>query len=265
MQIKSFIIVICTLLALFNEQSAFAQQHKPKWTEGFFEEGKNTYIQCIDASGYDHNDARNKAVSKIYENRNLAASTNVSVVIKNNDVQVAGNKDLVVKARIIDEYHEILNPGNHRVYLLVQTAKNPSYDYDKVQFTDKYRFTPRVFIPGMAQINKGSLGKGIFFIAGEAIFVGGIVVAEGLRSSNINKIGSSHDEELISLYTDKANLWSSVKNISIVSAMVIYIWNIIDGVVAKGDKHLVLGDASINMSPYIDVQTAGLAVNINFK
>ena len=97
MKYRSFITIISTLLVLFVGQSAFAQQQKPKWTEGFFEEGTNTYLQCIDASGYDHNDARTKAVNKIYENRNLAASTDVSVTITDNNVQVAGKKDLMVK------------------------------------------------------------------------------------------------------------------------------------------------------------------------
>lgn len=264
MKYRSFITIISTLLVLFVGQSAFAQQQKPKWTEGFFVEGTNTYLQCIDASGYDHNDARTKAVNKIYENRNLAASTDVSVTITDNNVQVAGKKDLMVKARIIDEYHEVLNPGNHKVYLLVQTAKNPTFDFDQVQLTDKYKFTPRVFVPGMAQIHKGSLGKGIFFIASEAVFVGGIVVAESIRSNNINLINSTHDSQLIKSYTDKANTWASIRDISIAGAVVVYLWNVIDGIVAKGDQHIILSDAFINISPYTDIQSTGFALSIKF-
>lgn len=259
---KALSLLIGALLGMFVGQSAFAQ--KPKWAEGYFEEGTNTYLQCFDASGYDQADARTKAVNKIYESRGVATGTDVSLSINNNELQVDGKKDLIVKARIIEEYHEIVSPGNHRVYLLVQTAKNPTYDYDPVQLTEKYGFSPKVFVPGLAQINKGSSGKGICFIAGEFVFVGGTFFADSMRKSYIKRIQSTHNSSLISTYTNKANTWTTIRNVSIVGAAVVYIWNVIDGIAAKGDKHVILGDSRINMSPYIDSQSSGIALNIIF-
>ena len=259
---KALTLLIGALLSIFVGQSTFAQ--KPKWTEGFFEEGTNTYLQCFDASGYDHDDARTKTVNKIYEYRNIAASADVSVTISNNDVIINGKKDLIVKARIIEEYHEIVSPGNHKVYLLVQTAKKPNLDYDPVQLTDKYTFSPRVFVPGWAQIYKGSSGKGICFIAGETVFVGGAFFADSMRKSYVKRIQTTHDAYLIHAYTKYANTWTTVRNLSIVGVAVVYIWNVIDGIAAKGDRHIILGDARVNLSPYTDFQSTGLAINIRF-
>ncbi|MCR5646457.1 MAG: hypothetical protein K6F96_08785 [Bacteroidales bacterium] len=260
---KVFVLIIGALLSFFVGQSAFAQNSKkPKWAEGYFEEGPHTYLQCFEASGYDRDDARAKAVKKIYESRNIAAGTDVSLSIKDNEVQVGGKKDLIVKARIIDEYHEVVSPGNHKVYLLVQTAKNPTYDYDPV--SEKYSFSPRVFVPGWAQINKGSTGKGICFIASEVVFVGGAFFANSMRKNYLNKINSTHNATLVNSYINKANTWTTIRNVSIVGACAVYLWNVIDGIAAKGEKHLLLGDSRVNISPYSDFQSMGLALNINF-
>lgn len=259
---KLITIMIGALLSILVGQSAFAQ--KPKWAEGYFEEGTNTYLQCFEGSGYDHDAARTKAVNKIYESRGIATGADVAVSVSNNDVMVNGKKDLIVKARIIEEYHEIASPGNHKVYLLVQTAKNPTFDYDPVQVTDKYKFSPRVFVPGWAQIYKGSTGKGIGFIAGEIVLVGGAIFADNMRKINVNKIQSTHNASLVNAYTKNANTWTTVRNMSIVGAGVIYIWNVIDGIASKGEKHVLLGDSRVKVSPYSDLQSTGLAININF-
>ncbi len=259
---KALVILIGALLSIFAGQSAFAQ--KPRWTEGFFEEGANTYLQCFEASGYDQDNARTKAVNKIFESRNIAAGTDVIVTIKDNEIQVGGKKDLTIKARIIAEYHEIVSPGNHKVYLLVQTVKNPTFNYDPVRLTDKYGFSPRVFVPGWAQLHKGSTGKGICFIASEIVFAGGAFYANSMRNSCINKINSTHNASVVTAYTNKANTWTTVRNLSIIGAGVMYVWNVIDGIAAKGEKHIILGDSRINVSPYSDFQSSGLAFSFNF-
>ena len=71
-----------------------------------------------------------------------------------NDVKVDGNHNLIAKARVIDEYVERIEPGRYRVYLLVQTAKNPTLGYEHVKVTERYPFSPRVFVPGMAQLQR---------------------------------------------------------------------------------------------------------------
>ena len=63
---------------------------------------------------------------------------------------------------------------------------------------------------------------------------------------------------------DKANSYLIMRNISIAGAAAVYIWNVVDGIVAKGKKHVVVGNAALTMAPYTDMNSAGLAINITF-
>lgn len=258
------IAFISTLLFLMEVQCAFAQQQKPEWTNGFFEESSISYLEVVSGMGYEVADARKKAVNQIIERRSLATGSDNKVIINGNDVRVERSHDLIVKSRIIDEYHERIGTGQYKVYLLVQTVKNPTYSFDNVRITDHYPLSPRVFVPGMAQIYKGSTAKGVSFIVGELVFAGGIILGESFRISNVNLINSTHNESLRYTYTQKANNWALVRNVSIAGAVAVYVWNVIDGIVAKGDKTVLLGSAKINASPYIDSDNFGLALNINF-
>ena len=54
------------------------------------------------------------------------------------------------------------------------------------------------------------------------------------------------------------------KNVSIAGAVAVYIWNVIDGIVAKPKNQINIGQANLNFMPYADTESMGLAVNINF-
>lgn len=130
--------------------------------------------------------------------------------------------------------------------------------------TNKYPFSARVFIPGMAQLHKGSTGKGVAFIAAEAIAVGGIVIFEGLRSSYKTKINTTHDVQDRQNYIDKTNNMHNLRNGFIAGALAVYAWNVIDGIVAKGKKHVELGRVELRFAPFATPEAGGLAMNIQF-
>lgn len=124
---------------------------------------------------------------------------------------------------------------------------------------------PRAFVPGMAQFYKGSTGKGAAFIIGEVAFVGGIVGAECVRQAAINRINATHDATLRTTYTRRANNAALVRNVSIAGAVAVYAWNVIDGIVARGKRHVFVGDNwQMDFAPYADGQSGGLAVHIAF-
>ena len=261
---KSLFFTICTLLFLLIGQSTFAQQQKPQWTDGYFKESSVSYLEVVTATGYDRSNAREKAVKQILERRNLATGTETDIKITGDNISVSGNNSLIVKARVISEYYERLEEaGLYKVYVLVQTAKNPAYSFDDVTLTDKYPFSANVFIPGMAQIKKGQTTKGACFIAGEIIFIGGAVFSQCMVSSNVNKIGSTHNSSLKYQYTQNANTWSTVRNVSIAGAVAVYLWNVIDGIAAKGNQHVLYGH-NVSVSPYADFNSTGIALNFKF-
>lgn len=238
----------CTLLFLLIGQSAFAQQQKPKWTEGFFEETSVSYLEVVSATGYEPSNARENALKQVIERRSMAAGAETKISISGDNISITGDNNLIVKARIISEYHERLQAGFYKVYILVQTAKNPSFSFDSVKLTDRYPFSASVFIPGMAQIKKGQMGKGVCFIASEVVFVGAALVSHSMMISNNN---------------NNANTWNTIRNISLAGAITVYLWNFIDGVAAKGEQHILYGQ-NVSISPYADFNSTGIALNFKF-
>ena len=163
---------------------------------------------------------------------------------------------MTVKARVLDEYREYCGT-NYVVHLLVQIARNPDNQLGNVQITTAYPFTPRVFVPGMAQIHKGSTGKGVGFIVGEILLVGGIVTCEELRASYAVKINTTHNAAEKKQYIDDASNMETARNIFIAGAATLYVWNIIDGCTAKGKKH-------IRVMPYASQKYQGVTLSWNF-
>jgi hypothetical protein len=153
------------------------------------------------------------------------------------------------------------------VYVLIAVQKNVQYapDFDKQVFDGKYHFSPFVFIPGMAQLNKGSKGKGIMFIVGEIALVGGIVGFEGLRSSYESKINTTHDAASKRNYINKADDMLNLRNGFIAGAAAVYVWNVIDGIAAKGIPHVRLADADLEIMPYTSPFAGnGFVLSLNF-
>lgn len=256
--------MLCILLPLFATGQYASSKERPSWLDGGLTDLQNSYIDVVSATGYSEDNARDKAVRMVLKRRSLTTGQRVNVSVNNGNIVIDGNDALTVKARIIDEYSEWINPGEYRISLLVQTAKNPEYAYENISVTDRYPFSARVFVPGMAQIYKGSTTKGALFIAGEVAAIGGIVAFECLRKSYNSKIDSTHDAAARKDYIGKADNMQNIRNGFIVGAAAIYLWNIIDGAVAKGRQHVVVGRTQMNVAPYASSQSAGIMMGITF-
>ena len=260
---KILIIVIMSALSHTIVMGQGTHNVKPDWVKGYFRELPNSYIEVVSAFGYDLGSARDKAANEAIKRRNLATGTEATVSINGDNLRVESSHNLIAKSRILDEYIQHTATG-YMVYLLVQTAKNPSYDFEPVTLSEKYPFSARVLVPGMAQIHKGSIGKGIAFISGEVAMLGGVVVFECMRSSYNTKINTTHNADARLQYIHKAKLMSGLRNGFIAGAAAVYVWNIIDGIVAKGNKHIMIGDASVRISPYVVPEHSGVMLTLNF-
>lgn len=260
--------VIFVLLFVLLPCCTMAQQatHKerPQWVDGYYMDKPNSYIEVVSATGYSEDNAREKAMQRIVDNRSHATGRRVKITENNGEISISSNDELTVKCRIIDEYRERTTSGEYRITMLVQTAKNPTFEYEPVRVTDRYPVSARIFVPGMAQIHKGSTKKGIAFIAGEAVAIGGVVAFECLRSSYDSKIGRTHNAAERKDYMNKADNMANLRNGFIAGAAIIYIWNVIDGAVAKGKQHIEVGDVKMNLQPYASLESAGIALRLNF-
>lgn len=258
------IILCCLLIPCLSIMGQQTSKERPSWADGFREEYKNSYLKSFSAVGSTMEDARRQALQEVADERSRATGRRYSIQESNGVVTMSSSDELTVAAQVVDEWHEVLANGACRVDLLVQTKKNPMYTYEPVSVTDKYPFSGRVFIPGMAQLYKGSTTKGIAFIAAEVAAVGGIVAFEGLRSSYESKINTTKDAKKRQSYIDDSNNMQNLRNAFIAGAVAIYAWNVVDGIVAKGKKHVEVGSVAMHFAPFATPDAAGLALNIQF-
>lgn len=119
------------------------------------------------------------------------------------------------------------------------------------------------FVPGMAQIKKGSVGKGVGFICGEVVFVGGTIVSECLYRQYKNQINKTSGKTQ-QAYVQAAHICQITRNVCIAGIAATYIWNVIDGIVAKDYNKPSFGSTTFQFSPYVSLEDAGMAVNITF-
>lgn len=261
---RKIFVFFCLLLPCLSAMGQQTYKERPSWADGFREEYKNSYLKSFSAVGSTMEDARRQALQEVADERSRATGRQYSIRESNGVVTMSSSDELTVAAQVVDEWHEVLANGACRVDLLVQTKKNPMYTYEPVSVTDKYPFSGRVFVPGMAQLYKGSTTKGIAFIAAEVAAVGGIVAFEGLRSSYDSKINTTKDAKKRQSYIDDSNNMQNLRNAFIAGAAAIYAWNIVDGIVAKGKKHVEVGSVAMRFAPFATPDAAGLAMNIRF-
>ncbi|MBR1516309.1 MAG: hypothetical protein IJ621_06150 [Paludibacteraceae bacterium] len=259
---KVFFVVTILPILLMGGQDVFARSERPLWVDGYHYDANNSYLEVVTATGWEVANARDKAYDEILRRRGVATGTNAKVTTSSGNISVESNHNLIVKARVLDEYVEELRPGFYKVYLLVQTAKNPMYNYEQVTITDKYPFSARCFVPGMAQIHKGSIAKGGVIIGAEAIGVAGIVTSFSMKASNEWLI--KDDPKHAQTYADRAYMWQNIGYGCIAFTAAVYIYNIIDGAVARGQKRIFVNN-TVAIAPTVTFDgNAGIAIRYNF-
>lgn len=132
----------------------------PEWIDGYREDLPNSYLEVVFGDGRTMEEAQNIAAKNIVKSRNLGAGQRAEVTVNNSLISVKGSRELLVKAHIIDTYTEYRG-AICRVYLLVQILKHPSFTFEPVRVTNRYPFSARVFVPGMAQIYKGQTERAL--------------------------------------------------------------------------------------------------------
>ncbi len=237
---------------------------KPFWADGYSRELNNSYLEVVSAFGYDLDGAKEKAMKEVIKRRSLTTGAEAKVSINNGNLSVVSDHNLIVKARVIDEYvHHTTN--GYTVYQLVQTAKNPSYQYESVSISNEYSAGLRAFVPGMAQIYKGSKVKGYGIITAEAAAIAGIILCESERSNYSSKMKSQ--PKFTKEYKTKSDNWETGRNICIGVAAGIYLYNIIDAFVAKGSPRIVVKNADgrgLSVRPTASPYGTGVSLAYSF-
>lgn len=151
---------------------------------------------------------------------------------------------VVITSCKYDEYWEYLVYPNgervYRCYTLYGVADGADGMFDRLSFSRKYGmrgFARSLIVPGWGQLYKGNTTKGACILGGEVTLIAGILVAENLRSSYVKKM---HEQpKHLETYNTKADNWENVRNVCIGGAAALYVYNLVDALVANGRKRTV--------------------------
>lgn len=182
-----------------------------------------------------------KAIAEINLNQQNGESSESESYHFTYDIQ---GERVTVTSQKYDEYWEYISyPDGRRIYrcyTLYGVADKAASSFDRLSFSRKYGvrgFARSLIVPGWGQLYKGNTTKGAFILGGEVVLIGGIIAAENLRSSYVKKM---HEQpKHLKTYNTKADNWENVRNACIGGAAALYVYNLIDALVANGRKRSV--------------------------
>ena len=262
------------LLLLIAAQMTLVAQEMPQWVLQKPRPANDSYLYVVERGvGDTEMEARNRAMGLVYRStiERLALAIDLSSIneaIANGSNYGESSDAMNVPVNKVCEY--IQREGNqYAVYVLCQVARYGNMAYNFTPFTQcnqlaKSQYIGHSFVPGLAQIKKGSVGKGTAFIVSEVVLVGGVVAAECLQRYYAQQISMTHNSTLKQRYAQNANICQISRNVGIGCVAAVYIWNVIDGMVAKGKTQIPLGTAELHLAPYADYESGGVAAVVNF-
>ncbi|WP_294627030.1 DUF5683 domain-containing protein [uncultured Bacteroides sp.] len=181
-------------------------------------------------------------------------------------------QQVIVTSHKYDEYWEyLLYPNGERIYrcyTLYGVADTPNVAFDRLSFSRKYgvRGAARsLIVPGWGQLYKGNTAKGASILGGEIALAAGILVAENQRSSYVKKM--REQPKHLATYNTKADNWENIRNACIGGAAALYVYNLVDALVANGRKRSIRQKGSpVHMALYPSVGSCnGVTLAFRFQ
>ncbi len=172
----------------------------------------------------------------------------------------------------IDEYWEKTSTGHYRYYTLYAVSTEPGVMFEQARVTDRYGargLWRSMIVPGWGQFYKGSKLKGGLFLGGTVACAVGAIFTESQRTDYATKATQTYDVDHIRTYLNKSNNFETARNICIGGAAAIYIYNLIDAIVAPGAKRvkIIKKESFVNnlaLSPVTTTEMNGFAATYKF-
>lgn len=269
---------ILTLLCLIGLSGQAMADKRPPWMRGIFpdQSNKSYYFKVTQGYGATPYEARQNAIAGLIGD--IARSQGVTVqgsdimktLVETHNTKLSEHTSLSSSYRldfdsfktafeIVDEYAD-----KNGYNVLFEVAHDPSQAvFDKIELTADYKGAAlwrSAIIPGWGQMYKRNTAKGVTILALEATSIIGIVVCHNQSNSYYNKAMVESNMNLREAYQDKSTTYRHVRNGCIAAAGVIYVWNIVDALTAKGAKRY----KKMRVAPYADATAQGVAFNMNF-
>lgn len=237
---KIFALLLAVLLTPLMARCPDPVGPKPLWANNLPKDTEFSYFRAVYAEAPTLEEVRRQAKGEVFRGQGTRTGEQVKILDTEEFGSFKSDNDLEVKYDVVCEHHYRRSDGMYNYWVLVQIARNPTYPLPQVppeyfrNLESKDAVGLKPFIPGAAQIYKGSNVKGALFIVSEIALIGGIVTTEVLRSSAASKMKTTQNATQWKSHRDKADNMQNARNILIAGAGAIYVWNIIDGFVAKG-------------------------------
>ena len=176
---------------------------------------------------------------KVWKDGKLIDYTSDTFIV-NSDIS---GKDVQLYIKDIDEYWAYTKDGNVQLTkLYAKSISEKFYGFENLEVTTKYGakgLWRSVIIPGWGQFHKGDNLKGTLFLGGTAACAVSIIITEAQRSDYSRRLTQTHDINQIKNYQTKRDNAATARNVCIGAAGALYVYNLIDAMVAPGARRIV--------------------------
>ena len=165
------------------------------------------------------------------------------------DMEVKENdRNVTVRCEVVDEYWT-KERGLYHIKVLYAVV-DPRYAGMRINDYISTSARPGAWgllsiIPGGAQMYKGDIAKGSFFLTTGIAATGGIVLCEATRQAYAAKMVQQPQYAL--QYSTRANNWETGRNVCVGVAAGLWLWNLIDAFTAKGARRVVVNGQSLSL------------------
>ena len=265
----NYCYILLLMLSLSISRTIYAQsvseKLKPQWLHKLPKPSNDTFVYEMDhaigksldealkksltgliaASGFESgvvvlSDYKSKTVdTKCYSNGKLSDYQLDTIEINS---QIKGNEVQLHVKSVAKYWTQDMN-GTVNLTTLYAKSLNRSPQFDDVELTTKYGahgLWRSAIIPGWGQFHKGSTLKGGLILGGTVALVGGIIFTENQRADYVSKISKTHDADIKRAYATKRDHFATGRNICIGTAAALYVYNLIDAIVAPGARRIIV-------------------------
>lgn len=176
---------------------------------------------------------------KVWKDGKLIDYTSDTFIV-NSDIS---GKDVQLYIKDIDEYWAYTKDGNVQFTKLYAKSISEKFSgFENLEVTTKYGakgLWRSAIIPGWGQFHKGDNLKGTLFLGGTAACAVGIIITEAQHSDYNRRLTQTHDINQIKNYQTKRDNAATARNVCIGAAGALYVYNLIDAMVAPGARRIV--------------------------
>lgn len=265
-------LMVCTLLSCGISSAQKSTNLKPKWVgntpkstskDFYFVEVFSDAASSLDAArtAVKQNIASNVertdkvSVTEVFEDHSKQYYSNGNVSFNGQDsyqlnLSVEGSARPITSRRI-DEYWETAERGGnnrfvyHALYAIERQGVHA--DFSGIRATSSYGvhgLWRSAIVPGWGQLYKGSTLKGGLIMGGTAALIGATIYTDCMRADYSRKINKTHSAENKRTYATRRDNFAMGRNICLGTLGALYIYNLIDAIVAPGARRIVVHELS---------------------